>query len=98
VDDGACVGPCGHVQVEANLEPGRLQLCFDLEKADAAIRPSPAAASPFGGEDPKNKKGKGEEPGPNKKKREKVGYECCERHARSIFACVFGMTQLAGDL
>ena len=59
------------MQVEASLDPGRLQLSFDLDKADGAVRPAATSASQ---EDETNtsKKRTREEPGPNKKRREKV--------------------------
>ena len=62
------------IEVEANLQPGRLQLLFDLEKPDGVI-PATGSSLKLDGEDNTSitsKKSSRAEPGPNKKKREKV--------------------------
>jgi len=60
------------VQIEAQLNPGRLLMFFDLEKPDGA--PAAAGARAEADEDERitGKKRARDEPGPNKKKREKV--------------------------
>ena len=63
------------IEVEANLQPGRLQLLFDLEKPDGVIPATVSSSLKLDGEDNTSitsKKSSRAEPGPNKKKREKV--------------------------
>ncbi len=57
------------VQIEAQLSPGRLLMFFDLEKPDGAPAPGGREAE---AERSAGKKRARDEPGPNKKKREKV--------------------------
>jgi hypothetical protein len=58
------------MQIEAQLSPGRLLMFFDLEKPDGA--PAPGGGREAEVERSAGKKRARDEPGPNKKKREKV--------------------------
>ena len=58
------------VQIEAQLSPGRLLMFFDLEKPEGT--PAPGGGREAEAERSAGKKRARDEPGPNKKKREKV--------------------------